>query len=115
MQMRPDGIKGTYREPVLNMVPEKLICTSCGYASKPNSAKINEYEFWYKASFQNNAIWAHNREHLCFLVSWLSGDFAEKELNASEKAYVESLPKWMINKKNRSEIVHRFKRMLSVE
>jgi hypothetical protein len=113
MKMRPEGIRGTYREQVSNMVPEKMICHSCGYASEPDSANIIEYEFWYKASFKDRFIWAYNRDHLCFLVNWLSGDFEKKELTTSEKAYVETLPKWMNKKKNRAEIIHRFKRMLS--
>ena len=92
MQMRPDGISDTYREPVSNMVPEKLIYSSCGYVSELNSVSINDYELWYKMSFQENFIWAHNKEHLRFLVNWLSGDIDNTDLNASEKAYVESLP-----------------------
>ena len=115
MQMRPDGIRGTYREPVSKMVPEKLTCASCGYVSESHSMKINEYELWYKSTFQDHVIWAHNRKHLCFLINWLSGDFDKGELNTSEKAYVENLPKWMISNKNRSRIVHRFKRMINNE
>jgi hypothetical protein len=93
------GIKGTYREPTNNYIAERIECPECGLIRNKNKNEILDYELWYKSDFKGNLLWAVNEKHLNFLIEWLNGKMNKSELNHFERAYAETLPKWIITNK----------------
>lgn len=107
--MKRVGIKGTYREPTVKLGVRRVVCKVCGFAQDAPSARESEYELWYATEFSGHRLWAVNREHLSFLISWFSGDEKSAELNVGDKSMVEVLPKWML--KNKQAVLNCLKRM----
>lgn len=69
-------------------------------------------ELWFLTSFCSKAVWAINREHLTYLIDYLSADLRENSKdNLSLKAQADHLPTFMKTAKNRDEIVKRLKEM----
>ncbi len=111
--MKPIGIKGTYREPTTKMGVRRLLCESCGLSKEVASRDAENYELWYATSFRGQRIWARNKQHLSFLISWFSGEIREADVRFAgfEKPHfetrvmVESFPKWMGLAKNRQGVL----------
>ena len=61
-------------------------------------------ELWFLTSFQGKPVWAHNREHLAYLISYLSADLREKPLGRAKKTQADHLPTFMKSAKNRERI-----------
>jgi len=58
---------------------------------------------YYQTSFDGKIIWAHNREHLVFLINYVEADIRE---------HVYHLPKFISLAKNRRQIAKLLKRLL---
>ncbi len=108
--MKPDGVKGTYREAMIRQVAERLLCPACGF-NRTSLDEPLEYELWYKTEIHGNVLWAVNLAHLQFLIRWLSGAIASTALSAGDRAYVEALPKWMINSQARSGMIKKLEKL----
>ena len=62
-------------------------------------------ELWFLTSFQGKPVWALNREHLAYLIDYLSADLREKPLGIPRKTQADHLPTFMKTAKNRERIV----------
>ena len=120
--MKPDGIKGTYREPTLRMGVRRLACQSCGLSKEITAGNSEAYELWYAMGFRGHRLWARNRQHLSLLISWLSGDLPKQKVRFASsledryfgaRVVVESLPKWMVLAKNRAGVLRCLTKMLN--
>ena len=68
-------------------------------------------ELWFLTSFQGKPVWALNREHLAYLIDYLSADLREKPLGRAKKTQSDSLPTFMKTAKNRERIVKLLKKL----
>lgn len=70
------------------------------------------FELWFLTSLDNKFVWAINREHLAYLINYLSADLREKPNEyAFLKTQVDHLPTFMKTAKNRDKIVKLLKKM----
>lgn len=69
-------------------------------------------ELWFLESFCSKTVWAINREHLAYLIDYLSADLREKpNENMAVKTQADHLPTFMKTAKNRAGIVKLLKEM----
>lgn len=62
-------------------------------------------------SFQGKPVWALNREHLAYLIDYLSADLREKPSGNQKKTQADHLPTFMKTTKNRERIVRLLKKL----
>ena len=68
-------------------------------------------ELWFLTSFQGKPVWALNREHLAYLIGYLSADLREKPSGRQKKTQADHLPTFMKTAKNRARIVKLLKKL----
>ena len=68
-------------------------------------------ELWFLTSFQGKPVWALNREHLAYLIAYLSADLREKPSGRAKKTQADHLPTFMKTAKNRERIVKLLKKL----
>ena len=68
-------------------------------------------ELWFLTFFQGKPVWALNREHLAYLINYLSADLREKPGGIPLKTQADHLPTFMKTAKNRERIVKLLKKM----
>ena len=107
--MVPIEIRGTYREATARFAASRINCTECGYIAERSEVPTDEYQLWYTTSFRGHRLWAVNDQQLDFLIDWLSGDLNKTGLTIAMRAYVETLPKWLL--RHREEAVHSLRKM----
>ena len=56
-------------------------------------------ELWFLTSFQGKPVWALNREHLAYLIDYLSADLREKPSGSQKKTQADHLPTFTENRK----------------
>ena len=56
-------------------------------------------------------VWALNREHLAYLIGYLSADLREKPSGRQKKTQADHLPTFMKTAKNRERIVKLLKKL----
>jgi hypothetical protein len=109
----------------------KVICTNCGFnkrlSEKPESilsASQNKVltgryiiiggtvdpffhlPLWYRINFENNELWAYNKEHIEFLKNHIEAKLRERNgQELANKSLGSRLPKWMNSKKNREPLL----------
>lgn len=105
--MKPAGVAGSYREPRVRMVAQRVVCPSCGF--NVVSDEPIPYELWYRVSVRGRVAWACNRPHALFLAAYLGNQLAPREV---DPVSVETLPGWMLEPKNRYRVAERLRRML---
>ena len=83
------------------------------YAAEINKGKEPWFglELWFLTSFQGKPIWAINREHLTYLIDYLSADMREKPMGRGKKTQSDHLPTFMKTAKNRERIVKLLEKM----
>lgn len=74
------------------------------------------YALYYKGSFKNKIIWAINKEHLNYLIDYISADLRIKNKYAYDNSYGERsasdhIPTFMKNAKNREAIIKVLEKM----
>ena len=106
-QMRPDGVAGTYRQPLVKLVAARVTCTHCGF--NVTSDEPIPYELWYKVSVHGQVAWAHNKPHAAFLVNYLIDRLPTTGI---DPVAVETLPGWMLEPKNRRLVAEKLQRLL---
>ena len=84
----------------------------CGYYGQVQKGyeSIFGLELWYLASFDNKPIWALNREHLDYLIEYLSAQLREDPV-LGRRTQADELPTFMKLGKNRDKIVKLLKQM----
>jgi len=113
-KMRAVGIKGTYREPLIKRGAGRIVCRACGLCQEVPPEKWDSYELWYATTFKGHRLWACNREHLLFLISWFSGEISRADLGLGDRAIVEAFQEWMILAKNRAGLLKSLNRMAGI-
>ena len=73
------------------------------------SQNLNELAAYL--DFQGKPAWALNREHLAYLIDYLSADLREKPMGRAKKTQADHLPTFMKTAKNRERIVKLLKKM----
>ena len=68
-------------------------------------------ELWFLTSFQGKPVWALNREHLAYLIGYLSADLREKPPGRAKMTQADHLPTFMKTAKNRDRIVKLLKKL----
>lgn len=69
-------------------------------------------ELWFLASFQNQPVWAVNREHLAYLIDYLSADLRERPAACwGMRTQADHLPTFLKTAKNRERIVKLLKEL----
>lgn len=69
-------------------------------------------ELWFLTSFQGKPVWALNREHLAYLIDYLSADLREKPAGQMvTRTQADHLPTFMKTAKNRDRIVKLLKKL----
>lgn len=65
------------------------------------------FELWFLAEYRGKLIWALNREHLTYLIDYLSADLREKPSgdNAAMRTQADMLPTFFKTAKNREGII----------
>ncbi len=62
-------------------------------------------------SFQGKLVWVLNREHLAYLIGYLSADLREKPMGRAKKTQADHLPTFMKSANNRERIVKLLRQM----
>ena len=86
--------------------PKHIVFEDTRHAEDP----FFHYPLYFQASFRGKRIWALNREHLQYLIDYLSADLRTVDSDFHEKyktmrTQSDILPAFMKTAKNRSEIV----------
>ena len=68
-------------------------------------------ELWFLTFFQGKPVWALNREHLGYLIQYLSAEMRIKPHNTTGMSQSDHLPTFMKTSKNRERIVKLLKKM----
>lgn len=68
-------------------------------------------ELWFLTFFQGKPVWAMNREHLEYLIKYLSANLRLKPYNIIGMSQSDYLPTFMKTAKNRERIVKLLKKM----
>ena len=68
-------------------------------------------ELWFLISFQGKPVWALNREHLAYLIGYLSAGLREKPPGRAKMTQADHLPTFMKTAKNRERIVKLLRQM----
>ncbi len=64
------------------------------------------FELWFLTYLNNKCVWAMNREHLAYLIEYLSADLREKPIEVGTmRTQADHLPTFMKTAKNRNKIV----------
>ncbi len=110
-RMRPtDDCRG-YRQPMIKLAAGRILCRACGFCREVATEEADAYELWYATTFRGHRLWACNRRHLSFLISWFSGEMSKTDLGIGDRDMVESFPKWMISAKNRPGVLKTLHRL----
>ncbi len=84
----------------------------CGYYEQVQKGyeSIFGLELWFLSSFDNKPVWALNREHLAYLVEYLSAELREDPI-LGRRTQADELPTFMKLGKNSDKIVKLLKQM----
>lgn len=69
------------------------------------------FELYFLTSFQGKPIWALNRAHLNYLISYLGAALRDKPPTVALKGQADALPKFMKTAKNRERILSLLQKM----
>ena len=70
------------------------------------------FDLWFLASLDGKPVWALNREHLSYLIGYLSAGLREKPFDRPGlRAESDALPAFMKRAKNRGRLVKRLKEL----
>lgn len=96
-------------------VRKKAAELSCYSEIKNACEPFFGYELWFLAYYKNKPVWAINRDHLDYLIAYLSADLREKPAVYPMQAQADHLPAFMKTAKNREGLVKLFKKMLQTQ
>ena len=70
------------------------------------------FDLWFLTSFDGKPVWALNREHLAYLIGYLSANLREKAPdNPGLRTQADMLPSFMKTAKNRERLVKRLEKL----
>ncbi|MBQ4531253.1 MAG: hypothetical protein IJA36_11725 [Lachnospiraceae bacterium] len=84
----------------------------CGYYEQVQKGyeSIFGLELWFLASFDGKPVWALNREHLAYLIEYVSAELREDPI-LGRRTQADELPTFMKLGKNRDKLVKLLKQM----
>lgn len=82
-----------------------LTYTGCYSDFRNERDPVFQLELYYLDYFRGKPVWAANREHLSYLISYISAELREKPTAVIKRTASHSLPKYMKDAKNREAIV----------
>ncbi|MBD5118736.1 MAG: hypothetical protein HDT37_06455 [Clostridiales bacterium] len=117
------------RQQTFPMLPVQ--CPYCGFVMPGRVEKIQQsawytwvgdvkrgqdpafgFDLWFLTDFDGKLVWALNREHLAYLIDYLSADLREKPPDyPGLRTAADGLPTFMKTAKNRNRIVKRLKKL----
>lgn len=68
-------------------------------------------ELWLLTTFDGKPVWAINREHLSYLIEYISANLREKPFSIPKKTQADHLPTFLKTAKNRDRIVKLLKKL----
>ncbi|SYX85061.1 hypothetical protein [Paenibacillus alvei] len=91
----------------VNQVPIRKLAaySGCCLDFRNERDPIFQLELYYLDYFRGKPVWAANREHLNYLISYISAELREKPAAVIKRTASHSLPKYMKEAKNREAIV----------
>jgi hypothetical protein len=110
--MGTSGIRGTYREATLRMVAKRVTCL-CGTIQESDGYDGVPFELWFKFDVRGHTVWFNNERHGELLLAWLEGKRIRRSMPLPEHSWLEILPSWMIDAKNREAITKGIRRLLA--
>jgi hypothetical protein len=113
-RMRPTDDRRGYRQPMIKLAAGRILCKTCGFCREVPAEEADDYELWYATTFRGHRLWARNRRHLAFLISWFSGEMSKPELGIGDRDMAESFPRWMISAKNRLGVLKSLHRLAGI-
>ena len=70
------------------------------------------FDLWFLTSFDGKPVWALNREHLAYLIGYLSAGLREKAPdNPGLRTQADMLPTFMKTAKNRDQLVKKLQKL----
>ena len=70
------------------------------------------FDLWFRTDFDGKPVWALNREHLAYLIGYLSADLREKPFdNPGLRTQADMLPTFMKTAKNRVRLVKKLQKL----
>jgi hypothetical protein len=103
----------------------RVTCSSCSYVKdKKGTSKSMywydedptdgyfKYPLWLKTSCCGKSLWAFNKRHLDFLMSFVSAELRERDQDAygwANSSLASRLPKWIQASKNREQLTSRLR------
>ena len=99
--MVADRPKGSYRQPRQGLRCERITCVHCGLIRELGPAQGHDFELWYRTTVGGRTVWATTRQHLDFLLAWMTGEVDERDLPWWDADLIEKLPSWL--KEHRAE------------
>lgn len=70
------------------------------------------FDLWFRAEFDGKPVWALNREHLAYLIGYLSAGLREKAPdNPGLRTQADMLPTFMKTAKNRVRLVKKLQKL----
>jgi hypothetical protein len=115
MHLTGERGRGGSREPTLELGVGRILCGACGLCREVPAKESGDYELWYVTTFRGHRLWARNRRHLAFLISWFAGEILKTDLSIGDRDIVESFPKWMISAKNRAGLLRSLNRLAGID
>lgn len=128
-----NAVGGYYRADIQDEDKQhfQVLCVACPFCGTVMSGKVHKtaeaisyigeiengkepyfgLELWFLTFFRNKPVWALNREHLTYLIEYLSADLREKPFSIPKKTQADHLPTFMKTAKNRERIVKLLKDM----
>jgi hypothetical protein len=95
----------------------RLVCGGCGLTKEgagesytlgsnygPPTDPFMKLDLWLQAPCCGQTLWAYNPEHLDFIEGYVSADLRQGRGN-SGWGLASKLPRWMILRKNRDEVL----------
>ena len=101
------GVHGTYRNPYVNYYVRRVVCTHCGLVNELTNGASLEHRFWYRIKIGDNVLWAVNELRLRNIREVLVGHVDRND------AFLYTLPKWLVRKRNREKAVAQIDEMLA--
>ncbi|WP_133163329.1 hypothetical protein [Siphonobacter curvatus] len=90
----------------------RITCFSCGYSKLEKNyraaglSSFGGYTLWLTTECHGNELWAYNYEHLAFLRLHVEAKLRERNgVEMSNQTLASRLPRWMLSKKYRQDVL----------
>ena len=101
----------------MNQVPLRRTLTRTGYYFDIRQGRdpVFHLELYYLDMFRGKPVWGLNRDHLNYLIAYISAGLREKPDNGMKRTASHTLPAYMKEAKNRAAMVKTLRGLLHKE